>query len=65
MSDETGENDMPDDDVGARWLIVGFVVCLFLGLGVLGWHYRSTDSTAPMCASAEAPCGDKSDASAQ
>jgi len=50
---------MPDDDGNARWLIVGFVVCLFLGLGVLGWHYRSTDNTIPICAHAEARCGDK------
>ena len=58
--------DMSDDDDGnARWLIVGFVVCLFLGLGVLGWLYRSTDKTPPICSSAEARCGDKSDASAQ
>ena len=54
MSDE-----MPDDEGNARWLIVGFVVCLFLGLGVLGWHYRPTDNTAPICANAEARCGNR------
>ena len=54
-----------DDDGNARWLIVGFIVCLFLGLGVLGWHYRSTDNNTPICANAEARCGDKSDAGAQ
>ena len=29
-------------------LIVAFVVCILLGLGVLGWHYHSSDKTAPI-----------------
>ena len=38
--------------------VVVFVVCTLLGLAVLGWHYRRTESTMPMCASAEAHCGE-------
>jgi hypothetical protein len=59
------DNDAPDDDDSARRLIVVFVVCILLGLGVLGWHYHGTDSTAPMCASAEAHCGDRPDTNGQ
>jgi hypothetical protein len=39
-------------------LIIAFVVCMVLGLGVLGWFYRSPDNTAPICANAEARCGE-------
>ena len=55
------------DDVGEtdRRLLVAFVVGMLLGLGALGWYYHSPDKTAPICATADAHCGDKSDAGAQ
>ena len=55
------------DDVGEtdRRLIVAFVVATLLGLSVLGWYYHSSDKTAPICATADAHCGDKSDAGPQ
>ncbi len=57
----------PVDDVDEtdRRLIIAFVVCILLGLGMLGWHYHSSDKTAPMCANAEAHCGDKTDPTVQ
>ena len=54
-----------DDSGNTRWLIVGFVVCLFLGLGVLGWQYRSAEKPGPICSNAEAHCGEKTDGSVQ
>ena len=48
-----------------RGLIVAFVVCVLLGLAALGWHYRSSEKPVPICANAEARCGDKSDPGAQ
>lgn len=56
----SGNKHPPIEDVGDadRWLIVGFIVCLLFGLGVLGWHYRQSDKSAPICASSEARCGD-------
>jgi hypothetical protein len=50
------DGNAPDDESGTRWLIIGFVVCMVLGLGVLGWFYRPTDKTPPICANAEARC---------
>ena len=54
-----------DDENSTRWLIIGFVVVLFLGLGVAGWHYRATGKPAPICSSAEARCGDRQDGPGQ
>ena len=48
-----------------RAIIIAFVVCILLGLGVLGWHYHSSDKTTPICATADAHCGDKSDGTVQ
>ena len=62
MPEDLSDND---DDGKTRWLIVGFVACLFLGLGVLGWQFRSTDKPAPICSNPEAHCGDKTDGNAQ
>ena len=63
---EAAETVVPADDTNAdRWLIVAFVVCILLGLGVLGWHYHSSDKTAPLCASPDARCGEKTDPGAQ
>jgi len=57
------ETTEPIPDVGEtdRALIIAFVVCILLGLGVLGWHYRSSDTAAPLCATPDAHCGDKTD----
>ena len=52
---ETSRSDTTDAD---RWLVVGFVVSIVVGLGVLGWHYHSSDQTAPMCSNADARCGE-------
>jgi len=46
-------------------LIIVFVVCILLGLGVLGWHYHSSDKTPPICGTPDAHCGDKIDPVAQ
>ena len=63
---KTTKTAVPADDGNAdRWLIVAFVVCIPLGLGVLGWHYHSSDKTGPHCASPDARCSDKSDPGAQ
>jgi hypothetical protein len=42
-----------------RRLIIAFVVCMLLGLAVLGWHYHSSDKTTPMCGTPDAHCGEK------
>jgi hypothetical protein len=39
-----------------RWVLIGGVVAMFLGLAVMGWHYQQRDNSARMCASAEAHC---------
>ena len=69
MSEETSSpgSKESDADAGAteRRLIVAFVVCMLLGLGLLGWHYHAPDKTAPMCGTAEAHCGDKTDPAVQ
>ena len=62
MSDQ-----MPDenDDGITRWLIIGFVACLFLGLGVMGWYYHPTDKSTPTCANIAAHCGEQQNGAAQ
>ena len=42
-----------------RWILVGGVVVIFLGLAMMGWHYQTDDHMARMCASAEAHCGEE------
>jgi hypothetical protein len=42
-----------------RWILVGGVVAIFLGLAVMGWHYQVNDTSARMCDSAEAHCGER------
>lgn len=59
---ETSRADTTDAD---RWLIVGFVVSIVVGLGALGWLYHSTDQAAPLCSNADAGCRDKTDLGAQ
>ena len=50
----------PIADVGEadRRLIVAFVVCMLLGLAILGWHYHSSDTTTPICGTSDAHCGE-------
>jgi len=42
-----------------RWLLVGGVVAIFLGLAVMGWHYQVSDTRMQACASAEAHCEER------
>lgn len=42
-----------------RWILIGGVLAIFLGLAVMGWHYQPNDSNSRMCASAEARCGEQ------
>jgi hypothetical protein len=42
-----------------RWILVGGVLTIFLGLAAMGWHYQQRDNAAQMCASAEAHCGER------
>jgi hypothetical protein len=60
VSDEIEGADSGASDAD-RWLIVGFIVCLLLGLGILGAHCRPSTSPAPICADSEARCGDRSE----
>ena len=63
---EVAETVAPADNSDAdHWLIVAFVICVLLGLGVLGWHYHSSDKTGLLCASPDAQCGNKTDPGAQ
>jgi hypothetical protein len=41
-----------------RWVIIGFVICIFAALGVLGWHF-TPPRTDRICASAAARCGER------
>jgi hypothetical protein len=42
-----------------RLIIVAFVICIFAGVGVLGWHFTQGRRTDRMCTSAAAQCGDR------
>jgi hypothetical protein len=42
-----------------RWVIVTFVVCIFAGVAVLGWHFTQGRGTDRMCTSAAAQCADR------
>jgi len=42
-----------------RWILIGGVLAIFLGLAVMGWHYQPSDNNPRMCASAEAKCGEQ------
>jgi hypothetical protein len=50
-------------EVGApvRWLLVGFVVALFLAIGLVALLYQP-HRTESICSNTEARCGDKPDA---
>ena len=59
-------SDREVSDVGpsARWLLVGFVVAIFLAIGVIGYLYQPAPPDS-ICSNTEARCSDRSDASAQ
>ena len=42
-----------------RWILIGGVIVIFLGLAAMGWHYEQPDNNARICASAEAKCGEQ------
>lgn len=42
-----------------RWILVGGVLAIFLGLAAMGWHYQQPDNAARMCTSAEAQCDER------
>jgi len=42
-----------------RWVLVGGVMAIFLGLAVMGWHYQQRDVIPGMCTSAEAQCDER------
>jgi hypothetical protein len=42
-----------------RWVLVGGVLAIFLGLAVMGWHYQQRDDGARMCDRAETHCGEQ------
>jgi hypothetical protein len=53
-------------EVGApvRWLLVGFVVALFLAIGLVALLYQPQHAES-ICSNTEARCGDKPDAGMQ
>jgi hypothetical protein len=61
MAEETEGQDTGAGASGAeptdtdRFLIIGLVVIIVLGVAVLGWHYRPNTADA-ICATAEAHC---------
>jgi hypothetical protein len=59
-------SDQETSDVGApvRWLLVGFVVALFLAIGLVALLYQPKPAE-PICSNTEARCGDRSDVGAQ
>jgi len=42
-----------------RWILIGGVIVIFLGLAAMGWHYEQPDNNARICASAEGKCGEQ------
>jgi hypothetical protein len=43
-----------------RWFIVCFVIAIFLGLAVVGWHFQQINqATTAACASPDAHCGEQ------
>jgi outer membrane lipopolysaccharide assembly protein LptE/RlpB len=42
-----------------RWILIGGVVAIFLGLAAMGWHFQQNDNMERMCTSAEAQCGER------
>ena len=42
-----------------RWILIGGVVAIFLGLAAMGWHFQQDNTDARICASAEAHCGER------
>jgi hypothetical protein len=39
-----------------RWVLIGGVIAIFLGLAVMGWHFQGRTDTTNICANAEAHC---------
>ncbi len=42
-----------------RWILIGGVIVIFLGLAVMGWHYQQKDTGTRLCGDAEAKCSDQ------
>ena len=64
MAEETEGQDTGAEASGAdatdvdRWLIIGFVVSICLGLAALGLHYRTSNTSRALCTDTEARCGE-------
>jgi hypothetical protein len=39
-----------------RWVLIGGVIAIFLGLAVMGWHFQQPADDTNMCANSEAHC---------
>jgi hypothetical protein len=59
-------SDQEASEMGAPvgWLLVGFVVVMFLTIGLAAFFYQQPRPD-PICSHLEARCGDKPDPSAQ
>ena len=42
-----------------RWILIGGMVAIFLGLAAMGRHYQQPEDKARICTSAEAHCGER------
>jgi hypothetical protein len=42
-----------------RWVLIGGVLAIFLGLAAMGWHYQQRDDGSRMCDTAETHCGEQ------
>ena len=58
------DREVSDFGAPARWLLVGFVVAMFLAIGVIGFLYQPKPPDT-ICSNAEARCGQTSDVTAQ
>ena len=42
-----------------RWVIIGFVVCIFAAVGMLGWHFTQPRRGDKICTSVASHCWDQ------
>lgn len=42
-----------------RLIIIAFMICIFGGIGLLGWHFTQGRRDDRICTSAEAQCGER------
>ena len=58
------DRNASDFGISARWLLVGFVVAMFLAIGLIGFLYQPKPPE-PACSNVEARCGQASEVTAQ